>query len=108
MGSLKTLIAAGMLMLLSIAAQAEDLKFVLVNNSSAVVIKIQISPVSTDNWGENILGLDVLLPGETATVTIADWLSTCAYDMLVTFNDETSVEELDYDFCDLNTYTLSD
>lgn len=85
-----------------------NLKFTLINKSSAVVAKIQISSVSTSDWEENILGRDVLLPGEEVEISIADGQATCAHDMLVTFHDETTVEESNCDFCDLQSYTISD
>ncbi|MGB0672028.1 MAG: hypothetical protein ACPGNT_11070 [Rhodospirillales bacterium] len=89
-------------------AVAEDLEFTLINSSSYVITELQISTIDTDNWGSNILGRDVLLQNETATITIADGLETCTYDMLLTFNDGATIEERNYDFCDLRSYEATD
>ena len=84
------------------------LKFTLTNSTSYVITQLQISPVAQSHWGENILGRDVLLQGEVATVTINDGLDSCEYDMLLTFNDGETIEERDYNFCDLDSYEATD
>lgn len=94
--------------LVSGMANAEPIRFTLINSSSYVITQLQISPVSQNDWGENFLGRDVVLQGEQGTVTIADGLTTCHYDMLITFNDGATVEERDYDFCDLDSYEVTD
>ena len=105
---LKALVISIPLVATAVSANAEDLRFTLINASSYVIARLQISPVSTDNWGANILGRDVLLQRENATVTIADGLTACEYDMLITFNDGETIEERNYDFCDLSTYEATD
>ncbi|MBO6521837.1 MAG: hypothetical protein JJ900_15725 [Rhodospirillales bacterium] len=92
----------------AVPVKAEDLQFTLINSTRYVITQMQISPVSAGDWGENILGRDVLLQGETATVTIADGSTACAYDMLLTFNDGETIEERNYDFCDLKSYEATD
>lgn len=104
MNFLKLIVISLFLATASHAANAENLQFTLINSTKYVITKLQISPLSTDQWEENILGRDVLRQGEEATVTIADGLSTCKYDMLITFNDDTNIEERGYDFCDLQSY----
>jgi hypothetical protein len=90
------------------SAKAEDLEFTLINSSSYVISQLQISPVSTNNWEENILGRDVVLQKEETVITIADGLSTCKYDMLITFVDGETIEERNYDFCELGSYEARD
>ena len=84
-----------------------DLVFELINNSSVNLQHLYVSPSDTNTWGEDILGLEILASGEVGTVTIADGLSTCAYDLLFvtdTGNEVTSSQDL----CVLNTFTLND
>ncbi|MGL5061224.1 MAG: hypothetical protein ACRC62_14725, partial [Microcoleus sp.] len=40
----------------------------------------QASPPSVNDWEEDILGRDVLLSGESATITIQDGREDCLYD----------------------------
>ena len=92
---------------LSAPAFAEDLVFELINNSSVNLQHLYVSPSDTNTWGEDILGLEILASGEVGTVTIADGLSTCAYDLIFvtdTGNEVTSSQDL----CVLNTFTLND
>lgn len=90
------------------SAQAEDLDFTLINSTKFVIVQLQISPVSTQNWEENILGRDVLLQGESVPISIADGLSGCKYDMLITFNDGSAIEESNYNFCELHSYEVTE
>ena len=102
-------IATSVLLTLSAgSAMAEPLEFTLINSTGYVITQLQISPLSMNHWGENILGTDVILQGETATVTIADGRTSCEYDMLITFNDGNTIEERNYDFCDLASYEATD
>jgi hypothetical protein len=92
---------------LSAPALAEDLVFELINNSSVNLQQLYVSPSATDTWGEDILGVEILAAGETGTVTIADGLTTCAYDLRFvtdTGNEVTSSQDL----CALATFTLND
>ncbi len=104
------LVAVGLAVAVAAAfpAEAEDLKFTLINESSADITALQISPVSTRNWEENILGRDTLPKGYEVDIVIADNLSTCSYDMLITFKDGSNIEERNYNFCDLKSYTARD
>lgn len=71
-------------------AQAEDntdseadtgpVTFTLRNNTSRTLKEFYASPPSTDNWEEDILGVDVLPPGESVKITIDDGRPDCNYD----------------------------
>lgn len=108
MSKLGILFAAILSIATALPAHAEDLKFTLINDSSADITSLQISPVSTRNWEENILGRDDLPKGYEVDIVIADNLSTCTYDMLITFKDGSNIEERNYNFCDLKSYTAKD
>ena len=67
-----TSFAAAACAALSFAAPAfaEDLQFTLINNASQPLTNLYISLPEADEWGDDILGVDVLGVGETGTVTI--------------------------------------
>jgi hypothetical protein len=98
---------AASMAVLSSPAFAEDLVFDLINSSSANLHQLYVSPTDTDTWGEDILGTDILAAGESGTVTIADGLETCAYDLR--FVTDTGAEvTASADLCDTGSFTLSD
>ncbi|GAA0576961.1 hypothetical protein [Caenispirillum bisanense] len=97
---------AGATLLAAAPAVAQDLVFDLHNRSSVVLLELYVSPAHQNTWGADILGVDVLRPGESAAVTIADGETTCVYDMgFKGENGEELVEE-GIDLCSLGSYTL--
>lgn len=64
----------------SAPAQAESVSFTLVNRTSRALEEFYASPPSTDSWEEDILGVDVLNPGESVKITIDDSREDCQYD----------------------------
>jgi hypothetical protein len=86
-------------------AMAEDVAYVLNNNSALTLMEFYTSPANTDDWGPDILGSDVIPPGGSGTVTITDGSSECTYDIMFVMED--GQEEFDtVDICQLASYTL--
>lgn len=61
-------------------AQTQSVKFTLVNGTSRTLESFYASPPSTSDWEEDILGVDVLPPGESTEITIDDGREDCNYD----------------------------
>lgn len=105
MKRLVTLSALGLL--LAAPAMAQDIQYQLVNNSSLTLMEFYSSPVSNPNWGNDILGANVLSAGSSGTVTIADGSAECAYDIRMVF-DNGAVLEDSVDICAMGSYTITD
>jgi hypothetical protein len=90
------------------AVYAEDLEFLLFNDSSADLIGFHVSPALSNAWGENLLHGGYLAPGYEIGVDILDGLSTCFYDIQGRFSDGTSAEDFGLNLCELGEYTFSD
>ncbi|APG82908.1 hypothetical protein [Sinorhizobium americanum] len=92
----------------SSAAQAEDLTFTLKNDTSATLVRFHTSPVGVEEWEDDVFGSQVLEPGETIELTIADGRDVCEYDMRFEFDEnselETTVDK--QDLCKLGSYTI--
>jgi hypothetical protein len=97
-------------LLFASAAHAEDLQFTLTNATGGTIVMFHASPVGVDEWEDDILGEQVLGPGESATVTIADGRDVCEYDMRFDFADEDGLEPLEdtQDLCALGSYTVEE
>jgi len=89
-------------------AVAEDLFLALENSSSAAVVEFYTSPSDVNEWEEDVLGVDVLGPGEAVDVTIADGRTQCFYDLRFVFSDNTVFEDHNVDLCETGSYMLSD
>ena len=97
--------ACVMALSLSAAAQAEDLTFTLKNNTGTTLTRFYSSPTGTNNWEEDVFGEQVLAPGESMDITIADGRTVCDYDMRFEFEDDTTTED-EQNLCELGSYTL--
>ncbi|MCC7319476.1 MAG: hypothetical protein IT542_00705 [Rubellimicrobium sp.] len=85
--ALPLLAAAALVTASALPAAAQDVRFEIVNNSSLSLYYFYASPTHDPNWGQDILGNEVVNPGESGTVTIADGEATCIYDMKFVMED---------------------
>ncbi|MDF1792279.1 MAG: hypothetical protein P1U88_10240 [Thalassobaculaceae bacterium] len=102
-------IAAFFTFAIAMPAAAEDLEFLLINDSSADLVGFYVSPASSEHWEENLLdGGSYLAPGYEVTVSIADGLTTCIYDIRGVFSDGDVVDDHSLDLCELGEYTFTE
>ncbi len=104
--TLSTMTALGIL--LSSSAHAEDLRFLLFNESSEDLVEFNVSPASSNSWEGNLLRGGYLAPGYEVVVSIEDGLITCIYDIRGIFSDGSAAEDYNLDLCSLGEYTFSD
>lgn len=100
-------LALALLALTASPVMAEDLEFVLINNSSLKLVEMYVSPHEAEDWGENILSVPSVDPGTEGTISIADGEAVCDYDMRFVMengNDVAGTQNL----CELATFTLHD
>lgn len=91
------------------AAKAEDLVIVLKNQTGSVLNSFHSSPVGVDEWEDDVLGDQVLAPGESIEITIADGRDVCDYDMRFEFQgDELETTTDTQDLCELGEYTITE
>jgi hypothetical protein len=94
-------------LLLAPLVQAEPVTFELTNGTDYVIVEFYASAPGEEEWGEDILGEDVLEPGDTFEITIADGREDCEYDFLAVFEDESELEHNDVSVCDAEHYVYS-
>jgi hypothetical protein len=74
-------VAASLLFLFAAAAvppaHSGERHVVLTNNTRERIIEIYVSDDRTDNWQEDLLGLEFLLPGSSASVDVDDRNGNC-------------------------------
>jgi hypothetical protein len=105
----KLAVAALVALALAAPAVADDLEFMLVNQTSVSLVGFYVSPASSQHWEENLLdGGSYLAAGYEVGVLIADGLTTCVYDIRGVFEDGEVVDDLALDLCDLGEYTFTE
>jgi hypothetical protein len=90
------------------AVLAEDLVITLYNDSSYDIMAFYTSPSDVESWEEDVLGVDVLLSGESLDVDIADGRDQCVYDMRFELSSGDIFEDRGIDLCQTESYTLAD
>lgn len=97
--------------ILSLAATsgafAQDVEYALLNSSSLALTEFYTSSTEDSEWGEDLLAMTDLLPGEAGSVLIADGGTTCEYDMLFIFEDGSELTDT-VDICQMASYELLD
>ncbi len=95
-------------LLLTPFAWAEPVTFVLTNGTDEAIMEFYASPPGVEEWEEDILGDDVLEPGDSVEITIADSRDDCEYDFLAVFEDESELEHDSISVCDDEEYVYRD
>jgi len=101
-------LAAAALLILGAVTDASAggaVTFTLTNGTDSVIDAFYASPPGNGDWEEDILGQDVLGPGESANITIDDGAEDCHYDFLAVFDDGTELEHNGVGVCDGQSYT---
>ena len=66
------------------AVHADPRDFVLNNGSAFIINEVYVSPSNVTEWGEDVLGRDILLQGESVTITFSRFTEgDCLYDIKV-------------------------
>ncbi|MGF7006916.1 hypothetical protein [Aminobacter sp. BE322] len=107
---LQFVLASLSLLVVPANAQTEDLVFTLTNGTSSVLTEFYVSPVGVGNWEDDILDVDMLAPGESVEITIADGRSVCDYDMRFEFDADSDLDTTEdtQDLCQLGEYIVRD
>lgn len=80
-------------------ADRTNQNFTLNNRSQNTITHVYVSPVSDSNWGEDILGQDVLPAGESAQITFPRAETECQWDIRVTIDGDQNQELRGIDLC---------
>lgn len=101
-------IALTTVVLASAPAKAEDLVFTLKNGTKSVLTRFYTSPVGVESWEGDVFGKQVLNPGDSIEITIADGRDVCKYDMKFEFEEGSDLDTTTdtQDLCEMGSYTI--
>jgi len=90
------------------AASAEDRKVRIINETSFTITHFYGSNVGEDDWQEDILGQDVLPPGESVVINFDDGSGYCKYDFKAQFEDNHEVIKNNIDVCEISSFRFTE
>lgn len=88
------------------AAQNRKLDFKLINKTGLTIEEVYVSPSNDDEWGEDVMGKDVLKNNESVDIEFSRAETTCLWDLKVVDSEEDSIEWTKLDLCKANEITL--
>lgn len=88
------------------APQNRKLDFTLVNKSTYVIVELYVSPTDDEEWGEDVLGTDVLGDDESVDIEFARSEKTCSWDLKIVDDEEDEVTWTKLNLCTANEITL--
>lgn len=101
---LAMILAAGSLM--SAPAMAEDLDFALVNETGYTINEIHVSPATSNDWEEDVMGSDVLEDGDGVNIRFPKGAKGCDWDLKVTYDDGEEAMWGGADLCSISKIVL--
>ena len=87
-------------------AQQDFEGYFIVNKTGVVIDQLNLSPADTDEWGGDILGVDVL-PSETeCEIVFAPNEQQCIWDLRIMDSEGNAIVWYDIDLCKYSVITL--
>jgi hypothetical protein len=80
--------------------------FVLHNQTGVEIHSLYVSPHSSDDWEDDVLGVDTLPSGESVKITFDDRDKHVHWDLKVTDKDGNSLEWYDLNLVEIEQVTL--
>jgi hypothetical protein len=98
---------AGVMVFGATHALAAPQDFELVNSTGYEIKNVYISPTTSDDWGDDVLGEDTLASGDSQEIKFPEGRSdACHWDLKVTYEDDTSHEWKDVNLCTISKLTI--
>lgn len=92
----------------SSASAQDDRRVKIINETDYVVVAFYGSNAGSQDWEEDILGQDVLRPGQSVVINFDDGSGYCKFDFLAKFEDGDQVEKRGIDVCKTSVFRLTE
>lgn len=100
--------AALLAVMLPAAAEAQDRRVRVINNTSQIMVKLQASNIGRKSWEEDILGKNVLMPGSATMANLDDGSGQCLFDLRATFRSGATAVRRRVNVCTITSWTIND
>src|SRR5436190_9422806 len=88
------------------AAARPNLDFKLVNKTGLIISEVFVSPSDDDEWGEDVMGKDVLGNGDSFDISFSRKETKCKWDLKVVDSEKAEIEWTAIDLCKAEEITL--
>ncbi|MDP2063004.1 MAG: hypothetical protein Q8J98_07850 [Phaeovulum sp.] len=102
---LRIAVAASLVASIALPAAALDRRVRIINNTKFTIVEFYGSHTGTTSWQEDILGRDVLRPGNSVNINFDDGTGYCVFDFKAVFNDGDVLEKYGVNVCEISSYT---
>jgi len=92
----------------SASTDGMDRHVMVYNNSSQTLMQLYASPVTSDNWEEDMLGSQVLASGANINANIDNGTNECNYDLKAVMADGKEHIHNAVNVCAVSSWTISD
>lgn len=82
------------------------LDFTLKNDTGLTIAELYVSPNTSEDWEEDVLGKDVLEHGASLDIAFSRTEKTCLWDLKIIDDDDDAVEWESLDLCKASHITL--
>jgi hypothetical protein len=89
-----------------VPAFAADQDFTLANKTGYQIDEVYVGPVSSESWGNDIMGRGSLMDGASVDITFKAPGSECQWDMKVKYNDGDTAEWKNLNLCSISKISL--
>ena len=81
--------------------------FTLHNQTGKVIKEIYVGPTSSEEWGDDVMGKDVVGDGESVHITFHPKATAKHWDLKIVFDDDKSTVWTNFDLTTIDDITIS-
>lgn len=90
------------------ASAQEDRRVRIINETNHTIVRFFGSNAGTTDWEEDILGDDVLAPGQSVVINFDDGTGYCKFDFKAEFDDGDEVVKHGIDVCEISSFRFTE
>jgi hypothetical protein len=87
-------------------ARSGEQDFVLINKTGLTIDELYVSPTTTNDWEEDVLGVDTLPDGGHVTIKFSRDTTACQWDLKIVDEEDDSVVWSNINLCKAEEITL--
>jgi len=96
----------GLVAVSSVAHADFNRRIRLINDTNRSIVEFHASNVGTNSWEEDILGRNVLAPGNEVTINLNDGSGYCKFDFLTVMRGGQQVVKRNVNICEIESYRI--
>ncbi len=80
----------------------------IINETNHTIVRFYASNVERGNWEEDILGRQVLKPGQSVRINVDDGSGHCKFDFRADFEDGDKLVRSGINVCEISSYRYTE